>query len=78
MLPMKFAREIFIYISMSVMVFIIHAVIDFHYHSICRSNLINIVLFGNSNICNILGSILQKTELFSHSFLNSYTKILSI
>ena len=62
------------YVLLSAFVITVHAMLDFQYQALCRTNLINILFFGNSTFCQILGNIVFKTEKLSLSFFQSFMK----
>lgn len=53
------------YVSAIWLVFITHYVVQEMYHRHCKSNLLNILMYGNSDVCNTLSSILRYTETVS-------------
>lgn len=53
-----------------------HAIIEKTYHYKCRLNLFQVVLYGNSDMCNIMKFVLDKIEFSVKSVIVATTKSL--
>ena len=60
--------------SSFIVVFFLHITLQEIYHQRCRANLLTIMLYGNSDMCNVISSILDSTEMLARTCTLRYIK----
>jgi len=60
-----------------VSVFVLHMLVQELYHRRCRSNLIYVMLYGKSDMCNVMSVFIDKTEFLMKTTITTYANAVS-